>query len=120
MFGVLLIQLWLPFRSSAAFQRGKVIRKGGIFIIGEEQDEIGGSFTPTESFFGDMSQLNVWKRVLSSNEIYDLTMSCKHAAGDVLAWADFSEQSHGNIMKTEPSLACDCKYNILNSFSFSI
>ena len=99
----------LPYRSSSPFQQGKVIRKGGIFIIGEEQDEMGGSFTPTESFFGDMSQLNVWKRVLSSNEIYDLSMSCKHAEGDVLAWADFSEQSHGNIMKTPTSLACDCK-----------
>ena len=97
------------FRSSVPFQQGKVVSKGGIFIIGEEQDEIGGSFTPTESFFGDMSQLNVWKSVLSPNHIYDLATSCKHASGDVLAWADFSEQSHGSIVKTEPSLACDCK-----------
>ncbi|XP_065058048.1 sushi, von Willebrand factor type A, EGF and pentraxin domain-containing protein 1-like [Rhopilema esculentum] len=99
-------------RSTAAFQQGQVIGKGGLFVVGEEQDEIGGSFTPTESFFGDMSQLNVWKRVLSANEIYDLTMSCKHTAGDVLAWADFSEQSHGNIIKTEPSLACDFRNDL--------
>jgi len=94
-------------RATTPLQQGKTIKKGGMFVIGEEQDEIGGSFTPTESFFGDMSQMNVWKRVLSPNEVYDLAMSCKHAAGDVLAWADFSEDSHGNIMKTEPSLACD-------------
>eukprot|EP00794_Sanderia_malayensis_P006970 gene6970-7755_t len=94
-------------RATTTFQRGQTIRKGGIFVIGEEQDEIGGAFTRTESFFGDMSQLNIWRRVLSANEIYDLTMSCKHAAGDVLAWGDFSEQEHGSIIKSTTSIACD-------------
>ena len=67
-----------------------------------------------------MSQLSVWRRVLSSNEVYDLAMSCKHAAGDVLAWADFSEQNHGNIIKTEPSLACDCKFHTSDYHLISI
>ena len=80
-----------------------------MFVVGEEQDEIGASFTTTESFFGDLSQLNIWKSVLSPNHIYDLARSCKHAAGDVLAWADFSEKIHGSIVKTQPSIACDCK-----------
>ena len=63
-----------------------------------------------------MSQLNVWKSVLSPNHIYDLATSCKHASGDVLAWADFSEQSHGSVVKTEPSIACDCKFSFLINF----
>eukprot|EP00794_Sanderia_malayensis_P006969 gene6969-7754_t len=104
-------------RATTALQRGQTIRKGGIFVIGEEQDEIGGGFTTTESFFGDLSQLNIWRRVLSANEIYDLTMSCKHAAGDVLAWNDFGEQKHGSIVKTEPSVTCNCKLYDLDSSS---
>ena len=99
----------LPFRSTTPLQQGQVIRKGGVFVIGEEQDQIGGAFTTTESFFGDLSQLNIWKSVLSANHVYDLAMSCKHASGDVLAWADFRQQSHGSMAKTQPSLACDCK-----------
>ena len=106
---LILINIKLPFRSTKAFQRGQIIRKGGLFVIGEEQDEIGGAFTTTESFFGDLSQLNIWQSVLSANHVYDLAMSCKHASGDVLAWADFSQQSHGSMAKTQPSLACDCK-----------
>ena len=78
-------------------------------MIGEEQDKYGGDFTPKESFIGDLSQLNIWDRELSNNEIYDLASTCGHDQGNVLAWADFHSRNTGNIEKTTPSLACDCK-----------
>ena len=97
-------------RSTEAFQKGQVIPAGGVFVIGEEQDSVGGEFNPEESFYGDLSQLNVWNRQLSANEIYDLALSCRHDLGNVVAWSDFTNNTHGNILKVQPSLACDCKY----------
>ena len=86
-------------------------------MIGEEQDKYGGDFTPKESFIGDLSQLNIWDRELSNNEIYDLASTCGHDQGNVLAWADFHSRITGNVKKTAPSLACDCKISILQIFN---
>ena len=89
-------------------QKSKHIPKGGLFVIGEEQDKYGGDFTPKESFFGDLSQLNIWDRELLADEIYDLANSCGHTQGNVLAWSDFHSRTTGNVKKTVPSMACDC------------
>lgn len=91
-------------------QQGKFVPRGGLFVIGEEQDSMEGDFTPLESFYGDMSQMNIWDREFSSNEIYDLATSCGFEDGNVVAWSDFAAQTTGSIIKTSPSLACDCKY----------
>ena len=68
-----------------------------------------GDFTAEESFYGDLSQLNLWDRELSDNEIYDLAWSCGHQDGNVVAWSDFSRVSIGYIIRTTPSLVCNCK-----------
>ena len=105
----------IPFASTlrstaqSALQRGQTIPAGGLFVIGEEQDSFGGGFNPEESFYGDLSQLNVWNRVLTTNEIYDLARSCTHDFGNVIAWSDFTHNTHGSIHKVVPSLACHCK-----------
>ena len=97
-------------RATKALQKGKIIPRGGIFVVGEEQDTYGGEFTPKESFYGDLSQLNIWKHELTADDIYDLARSCHHAIGDVVAWSDFASQTLGNVLRIAPSLACDCKF----------
>jgi len=103
------IKYALFLRATTPIQKSKFVPKGGIFVVGEEQDAYGGDFTPEESFFGDLSQLNVWNRELSASEVYDLATSCGHDQGNVVAWSDFNSQITGNIQKKSPSLACDCK-----------
>eukprot|EP00111_Clytia_hemisphaerica_P015651 TCONS_00046199-protein len=111
--------LWKTFKdgihidtATTPIQKGKFIPKGGIFVIGEEQDSLEGEFTPSESFIGDLSQLNIWDRELSVNEIYDLATMCGHEEGNVVAWSDFSSQKIGNVRKTTPSLACDFHHHL--------
>lgn len=96
--------------SSTPFQQSQVIRGGGVLMSGQEQDEIGGGFNAEESYIGDISQMNIWKRVLSNNEVYNLAQSCDHARGDVVAWADFREDLSGVYTITPKSYACQCKY----------
>ena len=87
-------------------------------MIGEEQDSLEGDFTAQESFYGDLSQLNIWDRVLSVNEIYDLSTTCFHEIGNVVAWSDFAPQTTKSIIKISPSLACDCKFPALLLIKF--
>uniref|UniRef100_UPI00398F395E adhesion G protein-coupled receptor D2 n=1 Tax=Pristiophorus japonicus TaxID=55135 RepID=UPI00398F395E len=52
------------------------IGAGGVFIIGQEQDTVGGSFKKDESFIGNITQLHIWDRVLSASEIHALAEDC--------------------------------------------
>lgn len=96
--------------STSSFQKDQVIRGGGVMIAGQEQDDIGGGFNAEESFLGDISQMNVWSRVLSDNEIYNLAQTCDRAQGDVVAWPDFRENLFGVYSVTPQSYACRCKF----------
>ena len=105
-------------RYSAAFQQGEVITGGGVLILGQEQDELGGGFNTQESFLGDVSQMNVFDYALSANDIYNLAYSCEHVKGNVAAWGDFREQLFGQYHVTEKSYACDCKRLLLVSVQY--
>eukprot|EP00794_Sanderia_malayensis_P007132 gene7132-7937_t len=76
------------------FQSGVNIPSGGIFILGQEQDEVGRNFSMAESFDGSISQFNMWNKVLSQAEIKDLSRyRCPGVLGNQLAWPDFLEKT---------------------------
>ena len=95
--------------SAVAFQKDEVVTGGGILILGQEQDEIGGGFNTEENFMGDVSQMNIFDYTLSANDIYNLAYSCDYVKGNVAAWGDFREQLFGEYHVTDESYACDCK-----------
>ena len=82
-------------------------------VLGQEQDSLGGSFSPEEAFTGDLSQLNVWDKVLSPQEIYNLVRSCHGEHGNVKAWVDFREGLQGVYVLTSKPFACLCEFRDL-------
>lgn len=68
-----------------------------MFVIGQEQDSVGGGFSSPESFIGQLSQLNVWSRELSLDDIEALRLSCQKQLGDVIAWPDVSGKLQGAV-----------------------
>lgn len=78
-------------------------------VLGQEQDSLGGSFSPEEAFIGDLSQLDVWNKVLSPQDIYNLVRSCNTEPGNVKAWADFRDGLQGVYVLADKSYACDCE-----------
>eukprot|EP00058_Branchiostoma_floridae_P022633 XP_002608123.1 hypothetical protein BRAFLDRAFT_91399 [Branchiostoma floridae] len=83
---------------------------GGLAVIGQEQDYLGGGFTPDEAFIGSLHGLNWWSKELSVSEVSDLATSCNQSLrGDVMAWADFQLNVEGNINMTAQSLCDDTK-----------
>jgi VCBS repeat-containing protein len=57
------------------------IAAGGTFMLGQEQDSIGGSLDPNQSQIGGIASVNIWSRVLDATEV-------ARAAGGVVALSD--------------------------------
>ncbi|XP_028326685.1 neuronal pentraxin-2-like [Gouania willdenowi] len=81
------------------------IKPGGVFILGQEQDTLGGRFDAAQSFVGEMSEVNMWSHVLSSSDIYSLSSCSSHLRGDLIAWSDTELELHGGLTKY-PSETC--------------
>ncbi|XP_050992120.1 neuronal pentraxin-1 [Labeo rohita] len=75
------------------------IKPGGVFILGQEQDTLGGRFDATQSFVGEMSDLQLWSRMLSSTEIYNQASCSSHLTGDVITWSESMVELHGGVTK---------------------
>ena len=71
------------------------IPASGTVVIGQDQDKVGGGFQITQSFGpGEVTEVNLWSRVLSGDEIATQKANCDIAqAGLVLWWGQFK----GNV-----------------------
>ena len=83
------------FRASAPiniFKETRPIRGGGVFVLAQEQDDLGGEdlFDATQSYSGTISQVNIWNGLLSNITI-DMFSNCLlsgpvNQLGNVVAW----------------------------------
>ncbi|XP_044182033.1 neuronal pentraxin receptor-like [Acropora millepora] len=90
----------------SGFKTGYTIKTDGILIIGQEQDAFGGRFDPKQNYIGELTDLNIWNRVLSPIEIVDMSKSCHLGEGNVKKWSDFKVGIRGNVRVISPS-ACN-------------
>ncbi|KAF7651020.1 hypothetical protein LDENG_00117050 [Lucifuga dentata] len=75
------------------------IKPGGVFIMGQEQDTMGGRFDVSQSFMGDMEDLQFWSRVLTPNEIHSQATCRDHLASDIMSWSEEAVELHGGLAK---------------------
>ena len=92
--------------SGSGLKRGYVIKTNGILIVGQEQDSFGGRFDASQSYIGELTDLNIWNRVLSASEISKLSKLCHGGWGNVKKWSDFKVGIRGNVRVVSPS-ACE-------------
>jgi len=72
-------------------------------VLGQEQDSVGGSFKAIDSFFGEMTGVNIWNHVLDRHEIFGLSTLCRTGAGNVFQWKDFRAHVKGSVQIITPS-----------------
>ncbi|XP_028396328.1 neuronal pentraxin-1-like [Dendronephthya gigantea] len=77
---------------------GKPIPGKGTWVLGQDQDSVGGGFDANQSATGELTGVNVWDKVLSSFEILKMSRNCNAGgpAGNVKSWADFLSGIKGN------------------------
>ena len=74
---------------------------GGIWVIGQDQDSLGGDFEVGNAFAGELTELHVWDRVFSPAEVKHLASSCAaNMKGNYLAYSDFVVK--GNVERFQP------------------
>lgn len=92
--------------SGSGFKTGYSIKTNGILTIGQEQDTFGGGFDANQNYIGELTDLNIWNKVLSSSEVDMLSKSCHGEKGNIKAWSDFKVGIRGDVRVISPS-ACE-------------
>ncbi|NXI84730.1 AGRD2 protein, partial [Rhipidura dahli] len=96
----------------------------GTFIIGQDQDSLGGTFRAKESFSGNITDLHVWQKVLSAEQI-EKVRSCWVVEQDlVFGWSSNALEVESTIQAVTMQLLCpgpveECRVWEVGSRGFS-
>ncbi|XP_041430345.1 mucosal pentraxin-like [Xenopus laevis] len=88
------------------FMKGYRVGANPIIIIGQEQDNYGGGFDASQSFVGEISDVHMWDRVLSSQDLMDVLYN-SNISGNVINWQNLTYETKGEVLVL-PQL---CKLN---------
>ncbi|NWR53120.1 AGRD2 protein, partial [Regulus satrapa] len=78
----------------------------GTFIIGQDQDSLGGAFRAKESFSGNITDLHIWQKVLSAEQI-EKVRSCWVVEQDlVFGWSSNALEVESTIQAVTTQLLC--------------
>ena len=81
-------------------ETGIQIKGGGIWVIAQDQDSLGGGFQAQDSFKGILTEVNIWNRVLVSDEIKSFAKDCGLLVqGNYKAYSDFDISSATELIK---------------------
>ncbi|XP_061701214.1 neuronal pentraxin-2-like isoform X2 [Syngnathoides biaculeatus] len=75
------------------------IKPGGVIVLGQEQDVVGGRFDATQAFVGELSHFNMWDRVLRPVDIAGLANCSAYMPGNVVPWIDANVEVFGGATK---------------------
>ncbi|XP_022797360.1 uncharacterized protein LOC111335643 [Stylophora pistillata] len=68
---------------------GMTFNSSGSIVLGQLQKLVGGEFQKNESFFGDVTDVNIWKIELSLSAIVKLSEGCYSHMGNLISWYAF-------------------------------
>ena len=89
--------------NNTGLSKGHTIQGGGSLVLGQDQDSVGGSFQPHQSFQGSLTNVNVWSYILSASAIKSMSKSCLSGEGNVYKWSDFIYGVKGKTVVVIPS-----------------
>ncbi|KAG9480848.1 hypothetical protein GDO78_010230 [Eleutherodactylus coqui] len=92
-----LLQLWV---NAKRYPRRVTTSRSPIgpqmsLILGQEQDSFGGKFEASQSFVGEMSDVNMWDYVLSTNTISNNYL---YELGNIFSWTNGTKEIRGGVM----------------------
>ncbi|XP_020511237.1 neuronal pentraxin-2b isoform X1 [Labrus bergylta] len=82
------------------------IKPGGVIILGQEQDVVGGRFDAGQAFVGELSQVNIWDRVLKPAEIRSMANCSSYFPGNVISWLPSNVEVFGRGAFKRPLEMC--------------
>lgn len=79
------------------YKLGHTVRAGGKVILGQDPDSFLGDFDAKQSFVGEISDVNMWDRVLSNGAIRDLFSGKRVPKGNVFDWESTVLRPTGDV-----------------------
>jgi sushi, von Willebrand factor type A, EGF and pentraxin domain-containing protein 1 len=77
------------------------------------KDTVGGGFSESESYVGQIAYLDIWRRAIGANEVQEFYTSCEPYQGNMLTWTDTKINIKGSV-KIQKSLFCKpCEKNLV-------
>jgi len=55
--------------ATVTVEPGTGFRDGGVLVLGQDQDSLGGGFEASQAFWGDLDEVRIWDRVRTAEEI---------------------------------------------------
>lgn len=83
---------------------GGTINAGGALVIAQDQDDVGGVFDEQQCFVGALTDVNIYDRVLTADEVALLAVSCTYNTGTIFKWNDVRGGLRGNVRVLPSSL----------------
>uniref|UniRef100_A0A8C4XZW1 Adhesion G protein-coupled receptor D2 n=1 Tax=Gopherus evgoodei TaxID=1825980 RepID=A0A8C4XZW1_9SAUR len=78
----------------------------GTFIIGQDQDSLGGTFKEKESFSGNITDLNVWRTVLSEEQIERVRSCCLVDHELIFGWGSYTLEIEPTVQEVTAQFLC--------------
>jgi hypothetical protein len=87
-------------KTMAVVKNEQEIEAGGTWVIGQDQDSLGGGFETRDSSKGILTEVNVWDRALCSSEITRVAKDCGSLVqGKYKAYGDFVISNATGLIK---------------------
>uniref|UniRef100_A0A803JJA6 Pentraxin n=1 Tax=Xenopus tropicalis TaxID=8364 RepID=A0A803JJA6_XENTR len=92
-------ELWMNGRRSATkvYRRKHTVRSGGLVLLGQDQDSFGGGFDKTQSYLGQIKDLQMWTKVLPLRSLKSLFKGREIQNGNIFDWSSLSYIVRGNV-----------------------
>ncbi|XP_054276634.1 sushi, von Willebrand factor type A, EGF and pentraxin domain-containing protein 1-like [Macrosteles quadrilineatus] len=82
---------------------------GGVMVLGQDQDLVGGGFNAAESLVGHLTGLHLWRGRLGGDKVRRLATLCQaQEEGDLYSWGQFHQGVHGHVEVGPPTLCQGC------------
>ncbi|KAK1793895.1 hypothetical protein P4O66_010798, partial [Electrophorus voltai] len=87
------------------------IKPGGVIILGQEQDAVGGRFDAVQAFVGELCHFNMWDRVLRYTDISSMANCSTYLPGNIVAWDNSNVDVFGGASKMPHEICEDMLYD---------
>ncbi|KAF1379945.1 hypothetical protein PFLUV_G00181340 [Perca fluviatilis] len=84
--------------STKIFKKGHTVQPGGKVIIGQDPDSYLGSLDASQSFVGEIGDINMWDSVLSDRMIEDMFSGKRVPTGNVFDWKTTELNINGEVV----------------------
>ena len=81
------------------------------FVIGQEQDVVGGGYTVSQTYSGEIAELNIWDYVLEQDMIKNVAECNNRVSGNIVSWETEKWNVNQGVIHNQLDEKIFCRHN---------